>query len=491
MRDAAARFQFWRGARESTDMTPRAAIAKPALLVIATIVLAWLVLARVEAINGSRFHRWGWWTPPLPALKLFSAMLAAMIPFAVAMLWFERSKRAAPALILVALATLLLQLAVISAQPGALDRIPAIVAHDWTTSYFTDARALQHIPARQWIQEFHKLLPGFHLHSREKPPGPILYWWTFLQIFDSPRRAAIAGGIVQILVASLIVPASYWLAKVVTRDRRAAFLAACWTAIIPAVILLAPSFDQWYPLLACGIVGTWIRALETRRISWAAACGAVLSIAVFFSYSMLTLGALMALLGIRAMMTCPQTNGAQTKGDTTLYPSKGSCPLYWSVAIQSSVVMGVVIVLYAAMQLLSEFDPLATFAQAWKNQREWEAQFAIPRAHPATIPSDLQDFFLGSAWISALLIIFWLVALRRNRNDRTIIVLLCLIQPMIVAATGLLQCETARVWSIMQPLALIPVGTELSRWTGRARLTAFVCLFILLAVQARSFIFQY
>jgi len=274
---------------------------------------------------------------------------------------------------------------------------------------------------------------------------------------------------VQILVASLIAPASFCLAKVVTRDAPAAFFAACWIAIIPAVILLAPSFDQWYPLLACGIIGTWIRTIETGRIPWAVGCGAVLSIAVFFSYSMLTLGALMALAAVAQL-----ASGRSVR----------------SIAISCAIVIATVAAVYGGLSLFTGFNPLATFAQAWNNQREWEAQFAIPRVHPATIPGDLQDFFLGSAWISALIILFWLLGLRQ-RDNRAILVLLCLIQPLIVAATGLLQCETARVWSFMQPLVLIPVGIELARWTNRARLTAFACLFILLVVQGRNFIFQY
>jgi hypothetical protein len=448
----------------------RSPAVKLAILVAATVVLATLVVRQAEFINGSRFHRWGWWTPPAPIWRLLPVTLAAAIPFAIGLWIFERRNNAALALGLLTLSTLLLQSAVIHAQPGGLDRAARIVAHDWTTSYFTDARPLLNVPVREWLAAYDKLLPGFHLHSREKPPGPILYWWMFLRLFHDARTAALAGAFLQGMLASLAVPATFWLARVVTRDTRAAFFAACWLALIPTIVLFFPGFDQCYPLLACGIVGSWIRAIETRRGIWAIACGAILWAAIFFSYSMLTLGALMALLGVHAV--CRQR-------------------ALRAVAIQSAIVLSIVVLTYAAIQVFTGFNPLATFAQAWQNQEEWEAQFSIPRTHPATVPSDLLDFFLGSAWISALLIAFWLFDLRRQRDERSILILLCLVQPLIVAATGLLQCETARVWSFMQPLVLIAVGVELSRWKLTGRVIAYLCLFILLNLQARSFIFQF
>jgi hypothetical protein len=65
-------------------------------------------------------------------------------------------------------------------------------------------------------------------------------------------------------------------------------------------------------------------------------------------------------------------------------------------------------------------------------------------------------------------------------------VLLALGQIILVACTGLLRCETARVWAFMLPLLMIPIGLELARWSPAARMGVFACLWLLTTALAQN-----
>ena len=55
-----------------------------------------------------------------------------------------------------------------------------------------------------------------------------------------------------------------------------------------------------------------------------------------------------------------------------------------------------------------------------------------------------------------------------------------------MALTGLLRCETSRVWLFLQPLVMLALGLELSRWNGWARAVVFTCLVLLTAAVAQN-----
>jgi hypothetical protein len=58
-----------------------------------------------------------------------------------------------------------------------------------------------------------------------------------------------------------------------------------------------------------------------------------------------------------------------------------------------------------------------------------------------------------------------------------------------VGLLGLIRCETARVWTFMLPMLMLPVGLELARWEFRWRTTVFAALFILTVAMWHSMTF--
>src|SRR5205814_8115694 len=133
--------------------------------------------------------------------------------------------------------------------------------------------------------------------------------------------------------------------------------------------------------------------------------------------------------------------------------------------------------------LITGYDPIATFASAWRNQHALLAAHASERPYPATILWDLLDFALGSGWISFALIGMFLVSVFVNRSwhaRENQIAFLGIAQLLIVAILGLLQSETARVWNFLLPLLVLPIALELRTWSRGPRLVVFVCLLMIL-----------
>jgi len=116
-------------------------------------------------------------------------------------------------------------------------------------------------------------------------------------------------------------------------------------------------------------------------------------------------------------------------------------------------------------------------------------EHANERPYPATILFDLTDFALGCGWIGYLLVIFHVLQKLHRQHPR--LVMLAMAQIMVVAVTGLLQSETARVWNFMLPLLLIPVGLELSRWPVGARLLCYAALALITTVIYQKMVFIY
>jgi hypothetical protein len=58
-----------------------------------------------------------------------------------------------------------------------------------------------------------------------------------------------------------------------------------------------------------------------------------------------------------------------------------------------------------------------------------------------------------------------------------------------VALTALLPGEAARLWMLMLPILMAPVGIELSGWPMRARMVVYVCLWLMVAVIGQNMIF--
>ena len=123
------------------------------LLLGTAAVLGTLVIRHAPGLNGPWYWQWPW--KRIDGLRLYPAMLAAVVPFLVGQWLHARGRRPAVALGLVMLSTLGLELtaAGMHRRPFDLGSVADAVQHPAATSYYTDAANLlkKHVSFRDWM----------------------------------------------------------------------------------------------------------------------------------------------------------------------------------------------------------------------------------------------------------------------------------------------------------------------------------------------------
>jgi hypothetical protein len=398
-------------------------------------------------------------------------MLLAAVPFFLAQWLHACRRRTASALALVMLSTLGLELAAIGMQkkPFSLDRIAEVVENPFATSYFLDAAALvEETPSRgfrAWMSAYPERMPEFHLHTQFKPPALLLYHVAFVSLLGPNRLAALVAGLVLGVLATGSVAATYLLLRQLCGDAEAAFSGASFFALSPSLIVFFPQFDQVYPLVACALIGLWAAALVRDSDRHAAAFGLVLALALFSSYIFLVLGVFLG--GLAAFRVA----------------ERGRLGLA-SVLRRAVVALATAGSAYLLFWLATGFDPVATYRAAARLQAG--GQQLLHRPYPRHVLFDLLDFALGSGWLSYLLVAYLLLGRPRTAPAPLRLVLLGLLQVLVVAVLGLLPGEAARLWMLMYPLLMLPIGLELARWGCRPRLAVYGLLWFLTTALAQN-----
>lgn len=461
--------------------SPRAVRWKLALVVLLAAVMATLVVAHVRGVNGPHYWTWSW--RRLPAWPLYALMLCAAAPFAAAQWLHARGAGIKRCLALVAASTLLLQVAAMWVQPPGHLRRMVDAVESANVNYFADAKVLAeqpNIPATDWLSQYPQVLPLLHIHARYKPPGLLLYYYGLIQLLGTGHAAAAAGGAIMALLAALGGPATYAMLRQLGCGRDGAFCGAAFMAITPSLVLFWPQFDQAYVSIACGLVGLWAAALNAKRLGrgvlLAAAFGLLLALASFASYTLLTLGVVLALQTILHV--------GDTRGRGTAW-AMGACgAAFASVGIA-----------YLLLWAITGFDPVATYVQITTSLGH--DMVGLARPFPRHIPFDLLDYALGLGWVGALLAAMAIAAMGRgvwrifSHGPVERVTFLALLQLLAIAFTGLLPGETARTWMIYMPLMMAAIGAELSGWPARARWVAYGCLWVIGVVICQNMTFIY
>jgi hypothetical protein len=435
---------------------------------------AWLILAiglvfalgvarEWDPLNG--YPPWTYWIWPWRYLNLLNTAALMLGPFLLigGVLWRAEKNASSTfpwlALALLALSNYLLQVLGTLADPPGLQRVQAIVASMGATSYFGDAMNIQH--PLEWLAHFQDAKLG--LHSMTHPPGPILFYYAFFKLFG-PTDGAMVGGCVVGLLGSAGVAVMYMFAGLWTSDRRIRLTASAFYALLPALTVLFPEFDQAYPILSMLLIFFWVTALRSAPEGWrqASYAGVVLFVATFFAYNLLSAGIFLLYFGLYWLWRQHWVRSA------------------WATLLSTSAIfLGVCAALYAALFLGSGFRPVASFQHAMSNQAllEWRPYYPVALLDP-------YDFFLGAGILVVPILWFHV---RANRNDRGL-TLIGLATILTISLSGVLRGETARVWLFLQPLLVVPVAMELSRYSRPWRLSIFALQWwIVVCLKARMY----
>jgi hypothetical protein len=422
-------------------------------------------------LNGfTRLTHYEWAWGELGILKTAALLFA---PFAVIVwvLWRIETEKSPtyPWLLLglLALSNFLLQALGILADPRGIQLVREIVASPKATSYFTDAMTIQR--PLEWLAHFHNAV--LSLHSATHPPGPVLFYYLFFKLLG-PSAGALIGGCAVGLLGSVGVLVIYRFIELWTSDQRVRLTASAFYALLPALTVFFPEFDQVYPILSMLLMLFWVRAVNNaaEASKYAFYTGAVLFVATFFAYNLLLLGAFMAYYGLY-----------------WLWREKWNWPAGALFLRTSGIALGVCTGLHLVLWLASGYNPIASFRHALSTQARFASDMKRPYAIFAML--DPYDFFLGAGIIALPILVLHLQRLLKRfdaKRTDTALTLLGLGTILTVDLSGLLRGEVARVWLFLQPLVVVPVAGELSRLSWPWKLSLFALQWwILVCLKAK------
>ncbi len=377
-----------------------------------------------------------------------SIILLPAFPLIAWVLWKARNQPASPGMLvaILAVASLALQALGLVADPRGLSLVSRIVVSPATT-YFTDAARIHGL--LDWLRHFHQVPLGFH--SQTHPPGPILFYYFFLQLFGSANGALVGGWTVGLLAAAGVL-VMYPFAGLWTSDSRTRITACALYALIPALTLFFPEFDQVYPVFSMLLAIFWVKALATGEVAPALATGAVLFLASFSAYNLLALG---AFLGYYALYW---------------WLGKPGGSIFKAAGLAIAVFAGLYLLLWAAVG----YHPLEALQRSLAAQEVFAN--VLHRAYERFIFLDVYDLFLGAGMLAFPILLFHLS--RRRTQPLTWIALATILT---VDLSGLLRGETARVWLFLQPMLVVPVSLELAETPWNWQLSIFALQWWVLA----------
>jgi hypothetical protein len=445
-------------------------IKLPILLLVA-LILAILLILHAPFMNGPYYWKWPW--RRLDALRYFPGMLLCATPLFVAVAIHKSTRlRTIICVALVMLSMFAMQIVHIgmTVKPFSLGRVTYVVESPMHTSYFTDAVGVFDEPLLRLLPNYPQhMRENFDMHSREKPPGPILFFRALMNCFGVSDQSALIAGIVIGVLATLTIPATYALILVLLKNHDAAFAGATLLAISPGLTLHFPMLDQIYPAITCPLLIAWVLALRRRKFAFAIAFGAILAVACFIVYQFLVLGAFLAIVTIAHAAAAPTGR-------------------LMHVVRLAAAAIATCVAFYFLLYLVTGFDAIAVFRTALENQRELLS--GLIRPWPRTILFDLTDFVMGAGWLPVVLAITALCNREVDPTSKGWIVL-CIAQIVILALTGLIQTETARVWCFLLPLLMLAASVELSRWRLPARLLTYAAAWLLMCCVGQNMAFMF
>ena len=425
-------------------------------------------------LNGfSRLTGWEW--PWRNDIELLRSIAFLLVPFALIDFVLRKAEGRPPthAWIYVGILTagnFLMQAMALLAEPEGFGLLQRIVQSPVATSYFTDAERIAGLAA--WLRHFDQASLAFH--SSTHPPGPVLFYFVFLKLFGAPLGSLIGGCVVGAL-GSLGVAVAYAFAGLWTDDKRAKLTVCALYALLPALTLFFPEFDQVYPILSMLLILFWCRALQSeRKISWEAfGLGVILFTAVFFAYNLLSIGAFLAYYAIYWMWRQGWSGASFAK-----------------MAKNSGIAGGVCGGAYALLWLGAGYNPIGAFRHALAYQKVYAS--LLHRDYWNFMLCDPYDFLLGAGMMALPLLAFYLYRAIRNLDggkEEIALSLIGLTTILTVDLTGVLRGEAARVWLFLQPLLIVPAALELARFRGRWRTALFSMQWLILACLKAKMLF--
>ena len=422
---------------------------------LAALVFAALVVAHARGLNGPDYWQWTWQRRTdivIVAIFLFLAAGPAFIGYA--------SRK----IVLIALSVIVLQFTAneIATPIRSLTRIDAVAHNQLTTGYFTVAESIVKANGIDWLAQYDQLLRLAPQHVTTKPPGPVAFYVTLIRAAGAKHAPLVIAIAISLLSACGVI-VTWWAVKTIAGEE-AGLIAATLLALSPSMTLFFLYLDPVYPIFSMAMLGTWYLALERQSWRAAVAFGLILFAATMTGYTLLVVGLVLGGVTLPYLKRQVEDSGRPLSGQP------------WAAILHAAIAVGVAVVGLALFALVTGFNPISAFRTALAMQA-----YQLPLLHrpwPKTIPFDILDFLLGIGWAALVPAVFGLMR-------RRAVTIACFALPFVIALTGLIQAETARVWIFMMPLFFVPAALEMETWTPRERFATFAAqLIVLIALYA-------
>lgn len=429
--------------------SPRSRIIDSALLLLilcATAVISFLLYHHIY-LNGSRFHGFTWHRAPL--FPLIPLILLAALPVVIVELLPSRLRRPAVAIAILTLSCFALELTSSTLQNNTTSLRPIIhhTAHaPLAHGFFHDAEDLiaTNTSPLNLLRTYPQRMPAHRYHVRNKGPLTILYYYTILRLVPDRDTAALIGALGLGLLASLAIPAAYYMLRSFDIPPDSAITALCAYTLMPAQLIFLPEFDTLYVPLTALLIAFWWRALVTNKKRCAIAAALTVSLTALFAFNTMIIGAF--LIGLTILRRAPRIALTQ-------------------IATATMATLAFHLLLY----FTTGYNPITTFTEAWRQQHI--AFHELDRPWPDTIPTDLTNFLYPLGFLPVILLISWFL---HRKPPRLALAPICLALPIFIALTGLLPSESHRLWLFVIPPLLIPIALDFPHWPAHYRLTFYL-----------------
>jgi hypothetical protein len=254
------------------------------------------------------------------------------------------------------------------------------------------------------------------------------------------------------LIASLCIPATYWLAAQLF-DRRTGLLAALLAAGLPSLSLFLPCIDGIAAALGIAALALWVAALRRRSPAFAWLAGLAWALGTLWTYG------LTSLIVPLAALVWALWRGADR-------PARRD-----GVGIAAAVVAGFVVP-YLALVLWAGYHPLAAFHGSIAAQKTIMHDYG--RGYSPWVFLNLWDvvLFLGGLALPTVVGLAWTWRNAERGGFARAAAIGVALQLALVLVSGETRGEVGRIW-MPQMLALLPFGAVALRGVfGGRMLTA-------------------
>lgn len=312
-------------------------------------------------------------------------------------------------------------------------------AREKTITHFTTSPPGQAI-AHYWLAEATDSLTPISL-----PISSALraYQCSNLEVMKYSRGELVSAGIGALmpLWATLALIPIFFIVKNLSQDRQLAIKLAQWWPLVPSMLMFAPSWSIFYPLVIMAAFAVLLKGLQKQHLSLVLLSGFILSIGTFLNFAFLPIPFLFGLYIVGYWyFILRQSNPAPT----------------WHYLVWNGLCLALGLSsLWILFGLYTGYTPLDIL------RTSFEQHFDIQQNYLIDLGLHTYDVLMFAGWpltLSALVGAYYTLKRLIQRaplSELDIFTLAFLITVAILLLSGTARRETARVWLFLIPFLLI------------------------------------